>query len=402
MTQDHSAFSYEAMLDEYPDTMVSFGAGSITELYCYVLQNRINSAMLFAGGTSSANRSMGAVQSLFVDNPEFDLRLYAGIPPEPTVEDVRKMRAALEQSKPEIVIAVGGGSVMDAAKAAYLSMQTESDVNELFGVNTASTRFPEKEFKRIICIPTTSGTGSEVTPYSNIVDPESGVKKLIMEKQIIPSHAFVDPVLTHSMPQDLTVTTALDAFVHCIESVLNYRAENAHPDSVEWGLEGIRLIAQALPVVLKEPGNYIARTKLSAAAVLGGMCIRNRPTSLPHLCSFSFYGKVPHGVAVAALLPPFWQYYLESPEVRDITMKMSGIFSKEPEQTAEEIVKNCADFIAACKGPAKLSDLGCDRSIIAKVAGDAVQNPMKLQSCPRPVEPANAAEIITVILEKAW
>ena len=396
-------FRYESMLDEYPDTSICFGSGAIKSLGGYLLEKQISNALIFGGGTRSgaSNRSLAIVVEEFCRDgiPAMDSQ---GIPPEPSVDDVRSMCEVIKKNQPQEVIAVGGGSVMDAAKAAYLSVQTGLDVQKLFGVNRASEQFPDKEFKRVICVPTTAGTGSEATPYSNIVDHEAGVKKLIMEKAIIPEFSFVNPKFTFTMPEKLTVTTALDALVHCVESVLNYKAENAHPNSVNWGVEGIRLIAAGLPEVVKDPSHELGRTFLSAAAVLGGMCIRNRPTSLPHLCSFSFFGKVSHGDAVAALLPPFWQYYLDEPAVRESTMKLAGIFTSEQEKTPEEVVRNAARFIAGCKGPARLADLGCDRSIIAKAAQDAVLNPMKLQSCPRPVSPDSAAEIISGILEKAW
>lgn len=396
-------FRYETMLDEYPDTAIYFGNAAHKALGGYLTMEKHSNVLIFAGGTrsGSSNRSLPTVvQALCRCRIESVDR--TGIPPEPTVDDVRRMRDDLEKFKPEDVIAVGGGSVMDAAKAAYLSWQTGMDVQELFGVNRASEKFPDRQFKRVICVPTTAGTGSEATPYSNIVDQQAGVKKLIMEKAIIPAWSFVNPIFTLTMPEKLTVTTALDALVHCVESVLNYRAENAHPNSISWGLQGIRLIAAGLPEVLKKPDHELARTFLSAAATLGGMCIKNRPTSLPHLCSFSFYGKVSHGDAVAALLPPFWKYYLEEPAVREATMKMAGIFGPQPEQTPEDVVRNAAAFIASCKGPARLADLGCDRSIIEKAAKDAVLNPMKLQSCPRPISPDNAAEIISGILSQAW
>ncbi|MBQ9338023.1 MAG: iron-containing alcohol dehydrogenase [Lentisphaeria bacterium] len=402
MTLSEVEFRYESMLDEYPDTTFGFGPGAHKQLTGYLIAQRRGKCLVFAGGRSgSANRALPTVIQDFCRS-QIDALDWPGIPPEPCVDDVRKMRDAIEKEKPDDVVAVGGGSVMDAAKAAWLSFQSGMDVQELFGVNRASEKFPDRKFQRVICVPTTAGTGSEATPYSNIVDPDSGVKKLIMEKAIIPEYSFINPKFTWTMPKRLTVTTALDALVHCVESVLNFKAENAHPNSVNWGLQGIRLIAAGLPVVLQKPDHELGRTFLSAAAVLGGMCIRNRPTSLPHLCSFSFYGKVSHGDAVAALLPPFWQYYLEEPAVREVTMKMAGIFGSREESTPEEVVRNAASFIAANGGPAKLSDLGCDRSIIDKAAQDAVLNPMKLQSCPRPVSPDNAAEIITGILSKAW
>lgn len=396
-------FRYESMLDEYPDTSFNFGPAAHRALGGLLLEKHESGALLFGGGSRSGavNRSMAIVVEEMLRGGLHPVD-WQGIPPEPTVEDVRRMRDAIEKFQPEEVIAVGGGSVMDAAKAAYLSYQTGMDVQELFGVNRATEKFPDRTFKRVLCVPTTSGTGSEATPYSNIVDPDAGVKKLIMENAIIPSASFINPKFTWTMPEKLTVTTALDALVHCVESVLNYKAENAHPNSVCWGLQGIRLIAAGLPVVLKQPMNELGRTFLSAAATLGGMCIRNRPTSLPHLCSFSFYGKVAHGDAVAALLPPFWKYYLDEPAVRDATMQMAGIFGGPQENSPEDVVKNAAAFIVSCKGPAKLSDLGCDQSIIKKAAQDAILNPMKLQSCPRPITPDTAEKTISDILSDAW
>ena len=396
-------FRYESMLDEYPDTIFNFGPAAHRSLCGFLLAKEESNVLIFGGGTRSGNlnRSLPTVVGELCQGGLQPVD-WQGIPPEPTVADVRRMRDAIEKFQPEEVIAIGGGSVMDAAKAAYLSFQTGMDVQELFGVNRASEKFPDREFKRVICVPTTAGTGSEATPYSNIVDPDAGVKKLIMEKAVIPEASFINPEFTWTMPRKLTLTTALDALVHCVESVLNYKAENAHPNSIAWGIQGIRLIAGGLPAVLEKPDHSLGRTFLSAAATLGGMCIRNRPTSLPHLCSFSFFGKVSHGDAVAALLPPFWKYYLEEPAVREATMKLAGIFAGTMEQTPEEVVRNAASFIAASQGPARLSDLGCDRSIIAKAAQDAVLNPMKLQSCPRPVSPDHAAEIISGILEKAW
>ena len=378
---------YEAMLEAYPDTEIIFGPGAAEQFAGLLNGEKASSVLVFTGSTrGAAAKAMPELQDV-MSYMNLDFRFSMDIPAEPAVADVRRMVKILEEEKPQFVAALGGGSVMDAAKAAFLSWQSGLDVTELFGVNQAAVKCPGKTFQRVICLPTTAGTGSEATPYSNIVDPDSNVKKLIMEEQIIPSYAFVDPEYTVSMPKNLTLVTALDAMVHSIESILNRNA----------------LIVQALPVALKSPGNIIARGRVSAAATLGGMCIRNRPTSLPHLCSFSLYGKIPHGLAVAALLIPFWRYYLGDKAVRESTMEMAGLFSRTIEKTPEEVVDSCAKFLVSCGGPGKLSEVeGLDRSVIAKIAADAVLNPMKLQSCPRPMSPDNAEALITGILEKAW
>lgn len=403
MDRSELELRYETMLEEYPDTKIIFSEGAAEQFAELMNAEKASSVVIFTGSSKgAAAKAMPNLQN-FMAYMNLDFRFYMDIPAEPAVTDVRDMVRMLEEEKPQFVAALGGGSVMDAAKAAYLSWQSGLDVTDLFGVNQATRKCPDRKFKRVICLPTTSGTGSEATPYSNIVDREAGVKKLIMEEQIIPEYAFVDPEYAVSMPKNLTLVTALDAMVHSIESILNRNAPSAHPHSIDWGKESIRLIALALPVALKDPANLVARTYVSAAATLGGMCIRNRPTSLPHLCSFSLYGKIPHGLAVAALLIPFWRYYLGDKEVRESTMKMAGLFSLEIEKTPEDVVNSCEKFIVACGGPARLSEVeGLDRSAIAKIAADAVLNPMKLQSCPRPINAENAGTIITGILEKAW
>lgn len=403
MSVSSPEFKYETMLDEYPDTVIVFGESAHHQLNGFLIKEQVNSVLVFAGGSRSGSLNK-AVPTLFTIFPstDFEVPSYMNIPPEPTVADIRAMRDVIAKEQPDIIVAVGGGSVMDAAKAACLSVEAGMDVTELFGVSRASQKAPGKKFKRIICVPTTAGTGSEVTPYANIVDPETRVKKLIVEPQIIPEYAFVNPHFGLTMPRELTLTTALDALVHCVESELNIRAENAHPSAAAWGIQGIRLISAALPAALEKPENELARQYLSAAATLGGMCIKNRPTSLPHLCSFSFYGQVPHGLAVAALLPPFWNYYLGDDAIREATMKLAGIFSKIPEKTPEQVVASCAAFIASCGGPARLSDLKCPREILAKTARDALLNPVKLQTSPRPLDPSGASDILLKILEKAW
>ena len=324
------------------------------------------------------------------------------IPAEPATEDVRRIVKQMEQNDVEYVIAIGGGSVMDAAKAAYLSYQSKKDVTELFGVNKISSVTSASDFKRVICIPTTSGTGSEATPYSNIVDNESKVKKLIVEQAIIPQWAFLSPSFTKSMPLSLTVTTALDALVHSIESLLNNSSPDAPAEAEEWALTSISLIAENLPKAVADGNDLQARKALSEAAALGGMCITHRPTSLPHLASFSLYGKVTHGQAVAALLPGFWGYYIEEESVANATMKLAGIFSGEKETDASSVIESYKNFVRSVGGAPSPGELGLDKSLIEKISSDALLNPVKLQSSPRKINLDDASGVISGILEKAW
>lgn len=398
---------YVKYFEQYDATTVVFGDASFTQLAEEMLLSDTPVLMLVLGGKNSSSAS-GAHDMFTNFALGFDVEtpLYIGVPPEPDVECVRSIVKQMETTKPDAVAALGGGSVMDAAKAAYLSYQTGLDVTELFGVDVATKKYPGKEFKQVICIPTTSGTGSEVTPYSNIVDKEKNLKYLIAEKAIVPKLALVDPTFSKSMPADLTAVTALDAMTHSIESLLNYKAKAAaDPQTETWGLEAVKLIRYALPRVLQQPDSILDREMLSAAATLGGMCIKNRPTSLPHLCSYSLWGKIPHGAAVSLFLPHFWRFYLDggSKELEEQTMKLANVFpSQVPQSKPLDVVAACQDFIESVSPFKHLSDIpGWGTDLIDKIASDAVLNPVKLQSAPRPVDADSAKAIITKILSKA-
>ena len=397
--------NYIKMLEDYEGSVVVFGDAAFTQLSARILLDGNSVLLLITGGQNSYMKS-GAYQAfinmaLGIDGIETPL--YQGVPAEPDVACVRDIVKMMNDVKPDTVAALGGGSVLDAAKAAYLSWQTGLDVTELFGVNVASERFPGKEFKRVSCIPTTAGTGSEVTPYANIVDREKDLKFLIADQQMVPDLALIDPGFTKSMPPALTATTALDAMTHAVESLLNSRA--GHPEGEEWALESIRLIRYALPRVLENPEDLLCREMLAAAATLAGMCIRFRPTALPHLCSYSMWGKVPHGLAVALLLPHFWRYYLAGDDdaIRTQTMKLAGIFASENEQkTPEDVVRACEDFIAKVSPYKKLAEIeDFDANLVKKIAADAAKNPVKLQTAPRSIPVEEAADILNGILSKA-
>lgn len=386
------------MLEQYAPTEIVFGENAFDRLEREIRDRSAKRVLLITGGNHSFVQS-GAAEAFDALWKKCGLepQVFSGVPAEPDVEVIRSIIKKMAETDPELVVAIGGGSVLDAAKAAYLSCQTELDVIELFGAGVASKRFPGRTFRRVICMPTTSGTGSEITPYSNIVNKEKNLKYIIVDQQIVPALALIDPRLTASMGRELTAATALDAMTHSIESLLNFRAKDADPAAEDWALMSVKLIRNALPCAEKAE----SRAMLSAAAALGGMCIACRPTALPHLCSYSMWGKVPHGLAVALLLPHFWRYYLAggTPEIAAQTIKLNGIFAGA---TPEEVVLSCEKFIAEVSPYKRLSELeDFDSAMVEKIAADAVLNPVKLQTAPRPVAPEEAETLIRDILRKA-
>jgi len=397
-----SIFQAQLMMDANEETITVFGSDALDQLAGYVTLEEYKNIMLVLGGISS--RESGAFERI-MRSPLFgklDLNMpcFENVPPEPDTDCVRAIVEMMKKEKPEIVVAVGGGSVMDAAKAACLSWQTGEDIDALFGKEAATKKFPEMKFKKIAAVPTTAGTGSEVTCYSNIIDAKTGLKKVIADSAVTPFFAAVDPAYTLSVPEKITRATGFDALVHAIESFLNFRAGEAHPETREWARQAIHMIVPALPIVLLEPHNINARAEMSAAATLAGMAIRTAPTSLPHLLSYSFCGKASHGCAVAALLPGFWRFYLEEAEVRRLTMELADVF---PGCQPLEVIESYERFIHDCGGTVSPGELtGETTSMIAQLAKDAAQNPVKLESAPRKIAVEDCGRIFRDVLEPFW
>jgi len=164
----------------------------------------------------------------------------------------------------------------------------------------------------------------------------------------------------------------------------------------------MKLVCAALPKVLSFSNDIPAREMLSAAAVLGGMSIKNYPTSLPHLCSFSMSHIIPHGYAVALTLPACWKYYLKNEAVRKQTMKLAGIFpSDAPQKSPEDVVDAYVGFLFQITGMCGIQEHpSFSEPLKRKIVEDAVQNSVKLCSAPNPVSVENAKEVLMGILSE--
>ena len=391
----------DELLQESPDQQVVFCSG--TDAAVATLAERlagVGTAVLFTG-RASAERC-GALAAVETASRRVGCRLerFSDIEPEPGIPTVEKMRAFLAAYPAGAVVAAGGGSVLDAAKAAYLSLQTGEPQSEHFGVDRYSSAHPKTELKRIVAIPTTSGTGSECTAYSNIVDRAIGVKKLIAERLIVPGTAIVNPVFASSMPRGVTLATGCDALAHLLEGLLNVRADANHPRANEWALTGIRLVREFLPRALEDPADAEARRGMAVAAALGGMVIRYKSTGLPHLCSFSWFGRIEHGIAAALLLPASWRYYLAEPSVAERTMQLRGVFGGS---APDQVVTGFRNFLTSIGVPGSLAAYPeITPELLRRTALSGRENSMKLELAPRRVPLDESEAILGAILDEAY
>ncbi len=391
--------TYQEILNSYPDTNISFGDESWSK-FADLLEERGTRKIVVFSGRHSADKS-GAWKRFehAVQHLDLGIARFKDIEAEPCTETVERMTAFLKREQADEVIALGGGSPIDAAKAAYLEYQTGKSHQEFFGVNKFSSANPGRKLKKVICFPTTSGTGTEATPYSNIVDRKLKVKKLISEVEIIPEYSFVIPGLATSMPEHVTRATGCDALAHSLEGFLNIGQDGNHPQANDWAFESIRLVKEFLPRAIASKNDMEAREALSAAATLGGMVIRYKSTGLPHLCSFSWFGRIEHGIAVALLLPGAWKYYIERKEVAARTMRLKEIF---PGETPAEIIASYQEFLKTCGVPENLKAFpDITPELLDLTAKSAGLNKMKLDLAPKPVPLEKSYEIILNILKQA-
>ncbi|NIA06882.1 MAG: iron-containing alcohol dehydrogenase [Actinobacteria bacterium] len=202
-----------------------------------------------------------------------------------------------QKHKCDFVVGLGGGSPMDVAKGVAVLLTNPPGLTRYLGSEKL-----EHPAAPVVCIPTTAGTGSEVTKYSVFVDPSTATKQTVAAESTIPHLAILDPGLTVSLPPSLTAETGMDAFSHALES---YLAVAANPLSDAFNLQSLEMIVRALPAVLDEPDNLDLRRQMLLASALAGMALNSTGTILNHGMAYALTVgySVGHGKANALLLP---------------------------------------------------------------------------------------------------
>jgi alcohol dehydrogenase len=237
--------------------------------------------------------AFAAVRARIPDAPVFD-----DVTPDPAVASVDALAARLRADRHDVVIAVGGGSAMDCAKAAaHIAPRGPASIRAIHsgGAQPGAAGLP------VIAVPTTAGTGSEVTPIAVLNDDEKQVKGPIAGDALYPAHAVVDPELTYGLPLAVTAATGLDALAHAIEG---YWSRNHQPFCDVLAVEAARLICANLPRVVREPGDTDARAAMSLAATMAGAAFQRPKTALVHACSYPLSARyhLAHGAACAFTL----------------------------------------------------------------------------------------------------
>lgn len=274
-----------------------FGAGKLDELPAIVGARTV---VLVAFPEAQAFGIVGRVKASLGDRL---LTVIDQVAPNPDVANLQGMYAAFwrDFGHCDAVVAIGGGSTLDTAKALIIGTASGTFAELLQLLSQGGTFVPARA-KSLIAIPTTSGTGSEVTPYATIWDSAKLKKNSLQLRETWAEAAIVDPELTLSLSPRVTLHSGLDALSHCLEAVWNV---NNNPVSDTFAVAAAREILTTLPQLMRNPGDIGLRTKMAWAALCAGLAFSNTRTALAHSISYEMtlrYG-LPHGLACSFTLP---------------------------------------------------------------------------------------------------
>ena len=356
-------------------------------------------AMICVGGGSMKRFGFLDRAKQYLEEAGMEVCLFEGIEPDPSVETVMKGAKAMEEFKPDWIVAMGGGSPIDAAKAMWIKYEypdiTFEDMCKVFGI-------PKLRKKAHFCaISSTSGTATEVTAFSIITDYEKGIKYPIADFEITPDVAIVDPELAETMPQKLVAHTGMDAMTHAIEAYVS----TANCDFTDpLALHAIKMIQRDL--VGSYNGDMEKRDSMHNAQCLAGMAFSNALLGIVHSmahktgAAFST-GHIPHGCANAIYLPYVIQYNAKDTVAADRYAEIARRMGLEGRSRQALINSLCAkinEFNEKLNIPKTLKEFGINEDEfkekvdrIAELAvGDACTG-----SNPREIDPANMAKLLT-------
>lgn len=224
----------------------------------------------------------------------------------PMDDDCAKGAALAADIGADLVVGLGGGSSMDTAKTIAVLITHGGEPKDYFGADTLT-----KSIAPLICVPTTSGTGSEVTPFAVITDSKTRVKMNILDSRVVPLSSFVDPGLTVSMPVMLTASTGMDALTHAVEA---YTCNLANPLTDALALKAITIIAKSLRAAVADGSDLDARTEMALGSLIAGYAFGNADVGGVHCMAEAIGGfyDTPHGVANSVFLPLVTEFNVPS------------------------------------------------------------------------------------------
>lgn len=308
---------------------------------------------------------------------------------EPSFSDFHALMDRVRDFDADIVVGIGGGSVLDVAKLVAAQLGNPQRLEDYVGIGLLKQRS-----RLLVCVPTTSGTGSEVSPNAILVDDADGQKKGIISPFLVPDIVYVDPLLTHSVPPAITAATGIDALTHCLEAYTN---KFALPFIDNFALEGMRRISAHIVDAVVDGTNVVAREEVSLGSLYGGFCLGPVNTAGVHALSYplgSLY-HLSHGLSNALLLPWVMEFNIPAAPGRhaEVAVALGCTRGQDDMETAMAGVEKIRAINRACGIPSRLSDVGVTEDSLPALARDAMKVQRLLKNNPREITESDALNI---------
>ena len=355
-----SNFTMSCLSDETKVAMVQYncptnvisGHGTLPAIYKEVVNLGCKRAMIM---TDPGVRKAGLAEKVKDALVEFCVGIFDNIAQDTDLDTVDAAVAMARELKADCIVSVGGGSVIDTAKAVCVTLKNGGKCNDHIALN----RLQEPQTPHIV-IPTTSGTGSEVTNVAVIKSKQAGRKVFLVDPRIIPNTAILDPQFTLTLPPGLTVTTAMDAMTHAVEAMTSIMSQ---PICDGQALQAIRLIRENLPKVVANPNDETARNKLQIAATMAGWAFTIAQVGLAHAMAHTLgiLYNVPHGAACGIVLPAVMRFNIDfaADKLAIIAQALGVNTAGMDDQTAASAAADAIEKLMKESGhPMRLRDVG--------------------------------------------
>lgn len=330
----------------------------------------------------------GTIQHV-LDLLTVEYSVFDSVKPEPELEQVQDCIDVYHDQQCDAVFAVGGGSALDIAKCVAALAGQVGEIHEFIGTDKIKGRdIP------LIVIPTTSGTGSEVTNIAILSDTVNQMKQGIVSDFLLPDIAIVSPIMSVSCPASVTAASGVDALVHALEAYISVN----HSDITDaLAIQAIELIVEYLPQAYALPSNLVAREKMATASLMAGLAFGNAGVGAVHALAYPLGGKykMPHGVSNALMLPHVlkWNVMGCAERLSHIAKILKLDIGQNHQKNAEILVAFLHEFCAQLNIPAGLSSFGIEKSDIPALAAEAIKVERLLKNNPRKLTVADIEAI---------
>lgn len=370
---------------QFPGKLV-FGNNSLAALPGEIISS--GSKTVFIVTIEPLLKSIHAITGELL-NQGIKVDINTSIVQEPYYSDFEDLMKQAVEADPDTIIGIGGGSVLDVAKLIAAQLGNSQTLQDIVGIGKLKGRS-----RKLICVPATAGTGSEVSPNSILVDNYDNQKKGIISPYLVPDIVYVDPLLTVSVPPSVTAATGLDALTHCLEAFTN---KFSQPFIDMYAFEGMRLIASNLVKAVKNGEDTEARSHVAMGSLLGGFCLGPVNTAAVHALSYPLGSMfhLAHGLSNALLLPYVMKFNIQAAPYKyaQVALALGCARGRDDMETAIRGIEKINELISECGTPARLRDVNITESAIPQMAEDAMKVTRLLKNNPREVTYQDAVEI---------